>query len=201
MKSTLIARFTLGLCLIGATGCSPDLTDKIAKTDSNPPVNRKVLPGVFPSDDTKNRLLEAKSDLFKQLSGRLMAALNTGGSAEAIDVCFSDAPKIASEVGRMHNVNIGRTGVRLRNSSNLPPDWAQPMVSANMETPFYAMLNDDKAVALLPIRLQPQCLMCHGPVEQISDDVKRVLRKRYPSDQATGFQDGELRGWFWVEER
>ena len=26
-----------------------------------------------------------------------------------------------------------------------------------------------------------------------------VLAKEYPADQATGFKENDLRGWFWVE--
>jgi len=26
-----------------------------------------------------------------------------------------------------------------------------------------------------------------------------VLAAKYPMDQATGFKEGDLRGWFWIE--
>lgn len=61
------------------------------------------------------------------------------------------------------------------------------------------MLSNQQAAALLPIKLQPQCVMCHGPSEQILPEVKSALVDRYPQDQATGFEIGELRGWFWIE--
>lgn len=159
-----------------------------------------IAEGIEPTEEAKQALLAAKEDLFKQLSGRLMAAMNTGGPAEAVEVCYAQAPKIAKEVGETHNIRIGRTGVRLRNTNNEAPGWAKELVESQIDTPTFAVLSNDKAVALLPIKLQPQCLMCHGPVEQISDEVKRVLANRYPNDQATGFRDGDLRGWFWVEE-
>jgi hypothetical protein len=41
--------------------------------------------------------------------------------------------------------------------------------------------------------------MCHGPKEQLIPEVKEQLAKLYPEDSATGFSEGELRGWFWVE--
>ena len=41
--------------------------------------------------------------------------------------------------------------------------------------------------------------MCHGPEDQIIPEVKSELAKVYPDDQAIGFQEGELRGWFWIE--
>jgi hypothetical protein len=33
----------------------------------------------------------------------------------------------------------------------------------------------------------------------IPDEVKQTLAKEYPDDQATGFEEGDLRGWFWIE--
>jgi hypothetical protein len=34
---------------------------------------------------------------------------------------------------------------------------------------------------------------------QIAPVIAEQLAKLYPDDQATGFLEGELRGWFWVE--
>jgi hypothetical protein len=36
-------------------------------------------------------------------------------------------------------------------------------------------------------------------VDRLSPAVREELKERYPADQATGFKDGDLRGWFWVE--
>ena len=159
-----------------------------------------VVEGRLPDEDAKNRLLAAKDDLFKQLSSRLTVAMNEVGPSEAVEVCYRQAPAIAKEVGEIHKVRIGRSGVRLRNTSNVPPDWARSIVESKTDSPTFVTLSNDKSAALLPIKLQPQCLMCHGPIEQIPEDVKRTLDKLYPRDQATGFLAGELRGWFWVEE-
>ena len=177
------------------TGCQSETTSEVSKKPT-----LSVIEGRQPDEDTKNRLLAAKDDLFKQLSSRLTAAMNEGGPSEAVEVCYRLAPVIAKEVGEIHKVRIGRSGVRLRNTNNIPPDWARSLVESKTDSATFVALSNDKSAALLPIKLQTQCLVCHGPVEQISEDVKRILGKRYPSDQATGFRDGELRGWFWVEE-
>lgn len=159
-----------------------------------------VVDGQIPSEDSKSRLLAAKEALFKKLSGHLVQTLNEGGPSEAVEVCYRLAPDIATEISEQHNVRIGRSGVRLRNPRNTPPNWAKSFVGSKTESPTFVTLSNGRAAALLPIKLQSQCLMCHGPVEQIPEDVQRVLSKRYPNDQATGFREGELRGWFWVEE-
>nr|MCU0872718.1 DUF3365 domain-containing protein [Pirellulaceae bacterium] len=46
--------------------------------------------------------------------------------------------------------------------------------------------------------LKPECMLCHGPKDQILTEVREALATHYPADQATGFQTGDLRGWFWV---
>lgn len=159
----------------------------------------KIVSGSTPSETEKSKLLAAKDLLFTKLSTRLMEALSTSGPANAIGVCQVEAKSIATEVGKEAGVLIGRTGVRLRNTSNQPPAWAKELVAARTNEPVFVELSNGHAAALLPIKLQPQCLMCHGPKEQLIPEVKEQLAKLYPEDSATGFSEGELRGWFWVE--
>lgn len=52
---------------------------------------------------------------------------------------------------------------------------------------------------MLPIKLKKACLTCHGPADTIAADVKSKLAELYPTDDATGFSEGDLRGWFWIE--
>ncbi len=129
----------------------------------------------MPSETEKSKLLAARDLLFTKLSGRLMDALSTSGPADAIGVCQVEAKAIATEVGKEAGVQIGRTGVRLRNTSNQPPAWAKELVTARSNEPVFARLSNGHAAALLPIKLQPQCLMCHGPKEQIAPDVQEKL--------------------------
>jgi hypothetical protein len=43
-----------------------------------------------------------------------------------------------------------------------------------------------------PIVVQPNCLLCHGPISQIPEEIGAALRKQYPFDAATGYRAGEL---------
>ena len=43
------------------------------------------------------------------------------------------------------------------------------------------------------------CVTCHGAKESFSPALIGALAERYPSDQAVGFAEGDLRGWFWAE--
>jgi hypothetical protein len=42
-------------------------------------------------------------------------------------------------------------------------------------------------------------MACHGPSDSLAPDVADALALHYPDDRATGFTEGDLRGWFWVE--
>jgi len=193
-KGTIVLIMLSSFLMAGCQSQSVDSTVSNA-SDQLP----KIVSESTPSETEKSKLLAAEDLLFTKLSTRLMEALSTSGPANAIGVCQVEAKSIATEVGKEAGVLIGRTGVRLRNTSNQPPDWAKELVSARTNEPVFAELSNGHAAALLPIKLQPQCLMCHGPKEQLIPEVKEQLTKLYPEDSATGFSEGELRGWFWVE--
>lgn len=159
--------------------------------------NTQASPDVI-KPEVQKKLLAAKDALFTKLSGKLMQTMAEQGPVAAIAVCNQEAPKIAATVSEEHNVQIGRIGVRLRNPKNAAPQWAEEWVAAKTDTPKFLTLADGKQAALLPIKLQATCLMCHGPKEQIAAEVLSELAKLYPEDQATGFHEGELRGWFWI---
>jgi hypothetical protein len=148
--------------------------------------------------DSKSRAIDAKDSLAEKLSMRLMQAMSNGGPAAAIEVCSKDAPRLAAEVGKEHGVQIGRTSFKLRNPKNAPPEWAADRIESRSAEPQFVDLPDGDFGALLPIKIQPQCMTCHGPADQIDEAVKIALAELYPSDQATGFEIDDLRGWFWV---
>lgn len=143
--------------------------------------------------------LAAQQDLFDRLSGRLMEVISDEGLAAAIEVCSREAPALATQVAHTHAVAIGRTSFQLRNPSNTPPAWASSLVEQRVADARFVDLPDGALGALLPIRLKPTCLACHGTPDQIPAEVQAALAARYPEDQATGFGADDLRGWFWIE--
>jgi hypothetical protein len=141
----------------------------------------------------------ARDALFEQMVGRLTAVMSDEGPVKAIEVCRTDAPRLAGEVGEKYGLNIGRTSYKLRNPDNAPHEWARPYVDRGVAEPQFVALPNDRLGALLPIRLKAKCLLCHGPEQDISQDIRTALAEHYPDDQATGFREDDLRGWFWVE--
>lgn len=185
------------LACLAATGCQKPAAPLANPTTESTPVS--IVEGEIPSDEQQQSMLAAKDALFSTLSGRLMQAMQQQGPVGAIVVCQKEATTMAADIGDSHGLKIGRTGVRLRNSNNQPPAWAESMTESKVDTPQFVKLSSGAAAALLPIKLQGQCLMCHGPQGQIAPAVQDQLAKLYPDDRATGFREGELRGWFWIE--
>jgi hypothetical protein len=142
---------------------------------------------------------DARDALGQRLLSELTGALDSGGPAAAIRVCKERAPAIAAEVGAAGGVKIGRTSFRLRNPSNAPPDWAVESLAEKPTEPVHVDLAERGLGALFPIVTAAPCVGCHGASESLAPEVAQALETDYPADRATGFQVGELRGWFWVE--
>lgn len=195
------ARFLMVLGSLFVIGCGPG--------SSSAPVSSDVqLPGVGTVDveamsDIQLQQQElasaAREELFQRLSARLIEVLGEAGPSRAIVVCKSDAPRLAAEVGEEYGVTISRTSHRLRNPQNSAPPWAQHAVDQQVTEPSYFALDDAHLGVLLPIRMMPACVLCHGPKDEIVPEVRAALVSHYPEDQATGFREGDLRGWFWID--
>jgi len=141
----------------------------------------------------------AQQALFGSLFAELSAAMAEGGPPAAIEVCATRAPAIAAEVAAERGVKIGRTSFKLRNPENTPPVWADLALDDRPEAPLYFADRSGRLGTLTPIRLAASCLQCHGSDEDITPATRAALSQRYENDRATGFSEGDLRGWFWTE--
>ena len=144
------------------------------------------------------------AELLKPFKHQLQEALRRGlaeGPAEAIAACQLEAPEIVKTLTR-DGVRLGRTSHRLRNPSNRSPEWVRPILALYLASdsdrmPRTVPLPDQRTGYAEPILVQPLCLTCHGEVQP--PDIASRIKELYPEDQAVGFQDGDLRGVFWVE--
>jgi hypothetical protein len=147
---------------------------------------------------------ESGRSFQKALQARLGAALAQGGPPAAIEVCATDAPRIAAEAGKAAGVKLGRTSDRLRSGANAPPEWTRASLQAAAGKkgtdvqPLAVDLGSSLGV-LLPITVGSACLGCHGPAASLQPKVKEALAARYPADRAVGYAEGDFRGFLWVE--
>jgi Protein of unknown function (DUF3365) len=155
------------------------------------------------------RVVISRADLIvvsmqDALVRELREGLERGGPASALRSCHVDATGVSQRVARGENIAAGRTSDRLRNPTNAPRPWAAALVQANAgrrarDVEGFAVDLGDRVGVLRPIALRPMCAGCHGPADKVSPAVRRLLADQYPADKATGFTEGEIRGWFWVE--
>ncbi|GAB4547019.1 MAG: hypothetical protein Tsb0013_06380 [Phycisphaerales bacterium] len=145
------------------------------------------------------RAERARTDMFTRLQSELSSAIETDGVTGAIAVCAQRAPAIASEIGEAHALTIGRTSHKLRNPDNTPPIWAELLIDEHPSEPQLVLDRDGRMGVLTPITIAPACLRCHADASALRPEVLDALRNTYPDDRATGYELGDLRGWFWVE--
>ncbi|MCP4895852.1 MAG: DUF3365 domain-containing protein [bacterium] len=141
----------------------------------------------------------ARDEYVDALMTELSVALGNGGPTEAIQVCSIRAPEIAADVSNRHALMIGRTSHKLRNPVNQAPEWAQSHIRGRVEDVAHFLGPDGMLGVLMPVRVQEPCLTCHGQADTMQSKLKANLDALYPNDQATGFREGDLRGWLWAE--
>lgn len=176
------------------SGCFRDTTLATLPDDGARVTASLPAPGL----EIQQQLLQAKDALVSRLTQRLQQVMSAQGPVAAVAVCQKEALELTAEVARENRVTMGRVGVRTRNPRNLPPAWAAPLLRASPTAPQFVALDDGRAAAILPIVLQSQCVMCHGPARDFAPELANKLQSLYPNDQATGFREGDLRGWIWI---
>jgi len=144
-----------------------------------------------------------------QLRSHLLEQMKRGGPPAAISVCSRIAPDVASRLSRKTGWRIRRVSLKIRNPLDLPDTWERKILHR-----FEEEASKGKPVRILEhaeivregnhryfrymkaIPAGKPCLICHGPKEGLSPQVKALLREKYPHDQATGYHAGMIRGAF-----
>lgn len=191
---TLVVIVTAAACGPGQTGDRQDSTGSAAVAgDSSPPAEAVA------------RARTAADGLGKDLQTRLFAALDSGGPAQAIAYC-ADSAQALSARHASEGVYIRRVSLRVRNTANRP-DGAEDRELRRLDSLKEAGALPGEVVRMgrlatgehvveymRPIVVQERCLACHGSRDQLAPAVRTLLAARYPADQATGYQAGDLRG-------
>lgn len=151
------------------------------------------------------RAHSAATDLGAGLMAMLTSEMARGGPAAAIAVC-ADSAQARTSRHQQEGVAVRRVGTRVRNVRNTPDSFESAVLAAfQAELRAGGAPTDTVVIQPMPggqtrlrylraIRVQPQCLTCHGPESGIPDTVRTILATRYPDDRATGYAVGELRG-------
>jgi hypothetical protein len=151
--------------------------------------------------------------VMKEMKKEMMAAAKSGGPAAAIKFCSLKALSITRKLAEDKELplEIKRTSRKTRNPAN-QPDLLESEALGKFE---FAIQNKDELPEFLvqkyeregeeflryyqPITIDARCLSCHGMDDELSADVKTILKETYPDDMATGYSPGELRGLIRLE--
>lgn len=142
--------------------------------------------------------------LQQKLLTRVLERMKEGGPSAAVTVCRDEAAQLTAQAAQQAGVALGRTSTRLRNPGNAAPAWvAGPLAAAEGKraaevAPAVFDLGDRVGV-LHTVSMRPTCLACHGRADSLPPAVKQTLASAYPKDQATGYAEGDFRGFLWAE--
>jgi len=152
---------------------------------------------------------EQSKDVVKefglQLKGKLQSAMKAGGPINALTICNEDAPKIAKQLSEKYGWDIHRTSLKPR--ATAPDVWEKKIMQGfekqHTDGDGFKYLFSQNIVTvdgkatfrfMQAIETKGVCLACHG--EGIAPEVAEKIARLYPSDQATGFKLGDIRGAF-----
>lgn len=150
----------------------------------------------------------ATSATFKALSGRLKAALESGGVAEAVPYCNTVAMPLTDSMSVAQGVTIRRLASQYRNPVNeakgedleVLNTYASAIQAGEAPLPQVRQNADGTIAYYSPIMLMELCTKCHGKMgETLQESDYELIAGLYPEDKAIGFAPGDLRGIWKVE--
>lgn len=143
----------------------------------------------------------------KTLKGELQAAMKEGGPMAAVQVCNERAPEIAADLSAESGFTLRRTSLKPRATE--PTDWERAVLEdfearQAAGTPVGEIawhevkeVDGEKQLRFMKaIATEGVCLTCHG--QDVDPKLKAEIDRLYPDDQATGFEEGDIRGAFSV---
>jgi hypothetical protein len=140
----------------------------------------------------------------KMLGKNLKQSIESGGVENAVGFCNLNAMTLIDSLEKSFGVEIKRASLKARNQNDLPNALEKDLLEAYayqwkdsipLKTNVQA-LEASRYLFTKPILVDNTlCLACHGNYDngllKKSDD---FIKSRYPDDQATGYQIGDLRG-------
>jgi len=168
-----------------------------------------AIPTGVRSEDPDTLLPQSRQtavSLLQQLGAKLRTTIADNGPEGSVSVCKDFAPLLAGQLSRETGWRVAR--VSTRNPLLGTPDaWEQKVLEEfdrrvtageKPETLEFAEIVQEPAARyyryMKAIPVQPLCLTCHGPKDQISPFILEQLGTEYPHDRATGYSPGQIRG-------
>ncbi|MFD1315278.1 Tll0287-like domain-containing protein [Namhaeicola litoreus] len=138
----------------------------------------------------------------KELTTQLTQKLSEGGIEHALTFCNENAIDITDRIADIYHADVQRISHKNRNSVNMASSEDLDIINRffndmqnNKELKPILDGNDSFVKYYAPILTQEKCLTCHGVVGiTMNKETDSIIKNIYPTDLATGFQAGDLRG-------
>jgi hypothetical protein len=148
---------------------------------------------------------KVSNQLAEKVRSLLLQEIEKGGFSSAVRVCSETAQEITRQFNAQTGHDVRRISLKYRNPNNVPDAYEQPKLeefnTLNQKKELsneYSEIIEEQGKKYLrylrPLIVAPLCLTCHGPKENIPQEVKTILAEKYPDDRATGFLVGDVRG-------
>ncbi len=155
------------------------------------------------SDDRIEIAAKAADAALKRLKSAMLEKMAADGSPEkAIPFCHVSAQPMTIEEISGKVVDVRRATLKARNSKNMASEteagilrrWSALKEKGQKIPEYETAIEKNFLHYYRPLKIEAMCLACHGTESTLSPGVVKVLKEKYPNDQATGYQEGDLRG-------
>lgn len=140
----------------------------------------------------------------KTLGQNLQKALQQGGIENAISFCNINALPLVDSLNQLYNSKIKRVTLKARNPKDLPNSFEKELLEAYAyqwadSIPLQTNVQEIEENTYLFTKAilidNAMCLHCHGSMENgLNKETADFIKTKYPSDNATGYNLGDLRG-------
>ncbi len=188
--------------IVTLSACQND-TKQQPKEEAGKAQKTKAATPDFDHKAYKMKGMIIAKNTFKVFKSNIQAVASKEGLPGVVNFCHDNAKKLADSLGKVHNVVIKRTSHKLRNGKNEPDPGSKAVLEdylklqenhTSME-PVVKKGADGYVHFYAPIKLKKECLKCHGtPGKEIPEGIYKLIKTKYPNDEATGFKEGDLRG-------
>lgn len=137
-----------------------------------------------------------------QLEKHLIKTIKEKGTSEALQFCYINAYPITDSMATVHQARIKRVSDRPRNPINKANkieleniSYFKSILAEGVEIKPIIEEKESNVSFYYPIITNKNCLQCHGnPSSEISESILTNLLYLYPSDNATGYSENQVRG-------
>ncbi len=189
--------------IIGLASCSGNQDSNQSDNDTEKQVSTVPIININYIETGKELALQTKSSLAKYL----VSSISEKGTEGAVKFCNIKAIFITDSMSLVLDAKIKRVSDQPRNPRNLANEaefdyikkWKEAHANGEEQPPIVTEM-DGKIVGYYPILTNQMCMQCHGkPEKEINTATLKQINKLYPSDQAIGYAENEIRGLFVVE--